>query len=111
MPRYRYTGDGQFRDHANDRVVEAGEVVELVERIGNPHKALELVEEATGEGSTEPAIMPFVPLDLTVGELRDRVADIDDPEVLRQLRDAEADQENRDTAIEAIEGRINAVSE
>lgn len=52
---------------------------------------------------------PIDPDDHTVPELREAVEDIDDPEALDAILSAERDGENRTTAIEAIEERLNSL--
>jgi chromosome segregation ATPase len=49
------------------------------------------------------------PADYSVAELKDALEGIDDPEELERLLDAERDGENRVTATEAIEQRLEAV--
>ncbi|GGO01794.1 hypothetical protein [Haloarcula pellucida] len=51
------------------------------------------------------------PSDHSVADLRDKLSDIDDVDVLAAVYDAEEAGKDRDTAIEAIQGRINAVRE
>jgi hypothetical protein len=47
------------------------------------------------------------PTDLTVDELEERIADVDDVALLAAIREAETDAEDRTTAIEAIDTRLN----
>jgi hypothetical protein len=55
MPRYKWTGDGSYQDHANDRVVEPGDVIGLAERIGEPNAELVRISDDSDEesGSSE----------------------------------------------------------
>ena len=39
MPKYKWTGDGTFRDHRNNRVVKDGDVVEVDESVAKGHEA------------------------------------------------------------------------
>ncbi len=45
MGRYRWTGSGTFRDHANDREVDPGEVVDLSDQIASAWSEFEEVDE------------------------------------------------------------------
>lgn len=47
------------------------------------------------------------PSDLTVEEIKDRIDNVDDIEILRTIWDAEANGKNRTTALEAIEAGVN----
>jgi hypothetical protein len=51
------------------------------------------------------------PSDLTVDELEERIADVDDVALLDAIRNAETDAENRTTAIEPIDARLNELEE
>lgn len=51
------------------------------------------------------------PSELTVDELKERIADVDDLELLYGILAAEEDNKNRDTAIAAIESQIADVEE
>ncbi|MDZ7730328.1 MAG: electron transfer flavoprotein subunit alpha/FixB family protein [Natrialbaceae archaeon] len=55
--------------------------------------------------------MTLDPSDVTVDELREAVADIDSIEDLETIRDAEADGKNRTTALEAIDDRLEDLSD
>jgi len=46
------------------------------------------------------------PSDLTVDELRDRIADVDDVDLLGAIKDAEEEGKNRETAIDALDERL-----
>lgn len=45
MPQYKWTRDEPFRDHMNDRLVERGDVVELLESVADPQPGFETVDE------------------------------------------------------------------
>ena len=47
------------------------------------------------------------PDDLTVDELEERIADVDDVALLEAIRGAETDAEDRTTAVDAIDARLN----
>jgi hypothetical protein len=47
------------------------------------------------------------PSDLTVDELEERIADVNDVALLAAIREAETDAEDRTTAIEAIDTRLD----
>jgi electron transfer flavoprotein alpha subunit len=49
------------------------------------------------------------PADLSIADVANLVRDVDEIEVLEDLRDREADGENRDTVIERIESRIDSL--
>lgn len=51
------------------------------------------------------------PSELTVDELDDRVSDLDDAALLETIWDAEAESKNRDTALDAIDSRLNELEE
>jgi hypothetical protein len=51
--------------------------------------------------------LPFEPGELTVGDLEARLADVDDAGTLRALRDQEASDKDRTTAIDAIDARLD----
>lgn len=50
------------------------------------------------------------PTELTIDELEAELDDVDDPEALEEIREAEADGEDRTGAKEAIDQRLEAVS-
>jgi len=110
MPHYEWTGDGSYQDHANDRIVEPGEVVELAERIGEPNTELVRVsdeevgdeassdgdeeneEEGTEEGTEEEAFEIETWLDQDYQTRADRVEDGDVDEHLDTIAEAETSQ-------------------
>lgn len=59
MPWYRWERGDPFRDHANDRRVTEGEVVELPEAVADPQPGFAAVDEprnpkgSTGEDAEE----------------------------------------------------------
>lgn len=114
MPRYEYQGAAPFSDNRNDRVIEPGDVVELDAHVAGPHPDMVPVadaDSASGDaesdaGEESDATPPFKTEDLTVSELRGAVQDIDDPDVLEAVREAEASGKNRDTALDAIDAQL-----
>ena len=55
--------------------------------------------------------MDLDPSEHTIDELRDELEGIDDPEALEELRESEADGEDREGAKEAIDERLESVSD
>jgi len=51
--------------------------------------------------------LPFSPESHTVAEIEERIAEIEDPDTLRALRNLEQEQKNRETATAAIEGQLS----
>lgn len=49
------------------------------------------------------------PADLKVGELEERIADVEDVDLLETIRDAEEATEDRTTAKDAIDARLNEI--
>lgn len=48
---------------------------------------------------------------LNVDELEERIADVDDLELLETIREAEAESQNRTTAKDAIDARLNELED
>lgn len=55
--------------------------------------------------------LPFDPADLTVDELEERIADIDDVATLDALGQAEDEGKSRETALEAIDDRLDELED
>jgi hypothetical protein len=89
---------GWFEVDASERWLE-----HLAERHGVTPDELVYKEDGPPDRESTPAVDPG---DLTVANLREAVADIDDAETLRAIRDAEADGKDRTTAREAIDARL-----
>lgn len=70
-----------------------------------------IVEKDDTEDESEPEAdsdeLPFDPADLTVDELEERIADIDDVETLDAIGQAEDEGKSRETAFEAINDRLD----
>ena len=54
--------------------------------------------------------LPFNPEDHTNAEIEERAADIDDPEAVRALRNVEAEQKNRDGALDVFGERLDELT-
>lgn len=63
-----------------------------------------------GEGGEGEEPEPH-PRDLTVSELEDRIEGVDDPDLLRDIRAAEEDADDRSGATDAIDDRLNDLDE
>jgi len=90
--------DGWFEVDASERWL-----AHLAERHGVTPDELVYEEDGPPDREQAPAVDPG---DLTVANLRDAVADIDDAEALRAVRRAEADGKNRTTALDAVDARL-----
>lgn len=116
--RYRWTGTNSYRDHRADVVIEPGEVIpdESAERIASAHPGdVEEVEVVASDGQMESAddavsedgvTIPFDQESLNVPDLEDRIAGIDDPELLDAMREREEENKDRKTVLDAIAARI-----
>jgi hypothetical protein len=107
MPRVRYTGGSRYRIRdgpdftAGDEAdVDDGTAERLTAR-----DDFELVDEDDGEETVRPAdTPPFDPGALTVAEIEDRLADTEYGQAeLLALYSAEAEGDERTTALDAIE--------
>ncbi|WP_135302647.1 hypothetical protein [Haloarcula amylovorans] len=117
MPRVQYTADGgTYRvggygfDPGDEHDVEG----DLADYLAD-HEDFEVVDsrdDSVGQEDEPPddSLAPD-PSDHSVADLRDELADIGDIDVLAAVYDAEEAGKNRETALEAIQGRINAVQE
>lgn len=115
MPSYRWAGSHAYRDHRNGRTIEPGDLIgQGVERIAAAHpQDVERVDAGTGadEYTDGPQSPHDVVAEYTVDELREYVADLPDIPTLRALREAEANQQHRTTALEAINTRIDELED
>lgn len=98
---YRWTGAHAFRDHANDRVIEAGEELpeDVAEQVAaaHPHD-VERIDEDDG------AAPPFDPTELTVDEIEDEIDDGDYSDAeLEAVAAVEKSDDSRETALDAID--------
>jgi hypothetical protein len=66
--------------------------------------------DTTDDGGDEIVVDPG-PSELTVDELRDRIADVDDVDLLGAIKDAEEEGKNRETAIDALDERLATLEE
>lgn len=91
-----------------------GDTLEVHPRALEKHPStLERVDEAVvqedaddEEGVTVDDLDPH-PSDLNVPELEERIAGVEDVELLETIRDAEEESEDRETAKDAIDARLN----
>jgi len=106
---YRWMGAHAYRDHANDRSIEPGEELpeDIAEQVADAHPHdVERVEDDSDEVAAEAPEVPdppFDPAEYTVDELHAALDDGDYSDAeLDALADAEAAEEGRTTALEAI---------
>lgn len=110
--------DGQVLGDDSPLEFEDGEAVvddeETARDLVRRHTHIELGGPVAGaEEASEPAVEspPFDPAEKTVSELEDALEDEDydwNDAALRGLREAEADGENRETALEAIDAQLGS---
>ncbi|WP_135535379.1 hypothetical protein [Halostella pelagica] len=87
---------------------ERGDELEVHEGALEKHpRTLERVEEDDGSDEDEDIdeLDPH-PADLTVGELEDRIEDVEDPALIKTIRKAEEESKDRETATDAIDARL-----
>lgn len=112
MPRYEWRGASAYHDNRNDRHVEPDDVVELDAHVGGPHPEFVPVDADTDDRTpTEEASVPFDPGSKTVDELGEAVADVDDAAALAAVRDAEVAGDDRTSAVDVIDRRLNSLEE
>lgn len=68
---------------------------------------VDMAAAAFDDATPDPSLAPFDPAGFTVDELETEVESVEDPEELAALRAAEATGENRTTALDAIEARLD----
>ncbi|WP_226040849.1 hypothetical protein [Natrinema sp. DC36] len=87
-----------------------GDELEVPKRIVGRHpRTLEIVadeDDGSDEADDVDELDPH-PADLTVGELEDRIEDVEDPELIKAIKKAEEESKNRETAKDAIDARLN----
>ncbi|ELZ48986.1 hypothetical protein C464_06230 [Halorubrum coriense DSM 10284] len=66
-------------------------------------------EGADTTDSDDEIVVDPDPSDLTVDELRDRIDDVDDVDLLEAIKDAEEEGKNRETATDALKQRIRSL--
>lgn len=107
----RVTGR-QFRHdgreyHTNDTLDVPRDVYEAWQGRLTIHEDTDDGADGAGEEEdSDEAVVDPHPSDLTVSELEDRIQDVDDTSLLHGILDAEIEGENRSTAVDAIEDRI-----
>lgn len=67
-------------------------------------------DDAEDEPASGPELNP-PPGSMTVDELRDRISDTTHEPLLEAMREAEADGENRSSALDAIDSRLQTIRE
>lgn len=115
---YRWTGKPHKRGR-NREIIARGTVFEPtaseVEAFSDKMTPVEAEEVTVSESvgaSDETGTRTSAPdpADLTVSEIRDAIADIEDPDALGEMYDRELGGQARETALDAIDSRISAVS-
>lgn len=103
--------DGERRPVNEDGVFEGGDeawLTRFADRYDADPDALRVGDDdLDGESGT----LPFSPDAFTVGEIEDRIADIDDAATVRALRNLEEEQQDRTTAIDALDARLDELEE
>lgn len=84
---------------------ERGDFSRIVEKDDAEDESEDTEDESESEDVDEE--LPFDPADLTVDELEERIADIDDAETLDAIGQAEDEGKSRETAFEAINDRLD----
>lgn len=87
-------GEGDGQGDAAEAELEGGETPEA------PEGTEEASDDTEGEEESEASTFD------TVGDLEDAIAELEDPDEVRAIRDAEAEGEDRVTAIDACNERI-----
>lgn len=108
--RYRHGDTFEAEDGVLEKHPRTLSAVDGDEAIDQEADAESDDEEAAGEGGTVTVddLDPH-PADLKVGELEERIADVEDASLLDTILQAEVDGENRTTAVDAIESRLNEI--
>jgi hypothetical protein len=126
MPRFKYTGDPRYRSRPtgdlttdDTATVDDGDAAHF-----DDHDDFERVSEGESGGSDDEdgaaerdlpdgasGTLPFNPEDHTNDEIEERAADIDDPEAVRALRNLEAEQKNRNGALDALDSRVDDLTD
>lgn len=96
-------GDAEYVDE--DEVEETSETSGSAEESPDEGETSEEAEEDAAEEDQDEE-EPGAPTFDTVNDLREAIAEIEDPDQVRAIRDAEAEGDDRVTAIEACEERI-----
>lgn len=124
MPRYKWTRSDPFKDYANDRVVEEGEVVEISDDIADPAYGFVEADESdanSGDGGGETQESDASEsesadadgaADTPIGEKhwRTAVSDIEAGEYDDRLESL-LDGDRRQSVREALEGRQAGLAE
>lgn len=121
MPRVEKTTGGRLRTRVTDEEFVAGETygvdAETAEYLVDERGDFELVDagEVEDEGEApdlEPldgaeGKLPFNPESKNIDDIEERIAEIDDVETLKALRNIEEEQKDRTGATDALTARIN----
>lgn len=111
---------GDYR-HEREHYTRGDEIEvapKVLEQHPNSLTRIEAAEEPTDEGDAattddgngdDEIVVDPDPSELTVDELGERIADVDDVALLAAIRDAEEEGKNRETAKDALNSRIAAV--
>jgi hypothetical protein len=67
--------------------------------------------ETTSEPEGEGGALPFNPEEHTIAEIEERIADIDDVETVRALKNLEEEQQDRSGATDAFDDRLTELEE
>jgi len=111
MSEYRWTGDGAFHDHRNDRTVEEDDVVELDEDVADGHAGFVRVEEDANEDElaedgADGAFDAAAFVDRTpMSDVVDDIESGDYDEHLDEIAAAEQEGRDREGVKEAAEAR------
>ncbi|ELZ35370.1 hypothetical protein [Halorubrum tebenquichense] len=73
-------------------------------RVEDPDESSD--DQSNADDAGDEVVVDPDPSELTVDELGDRIADVDDVELLGAIKDAEEAGKNRETATDALEDRI-----
>lgn len=104
MPTVRYTAGGRYR--VAGHTFEPGDEADISDGLADHLVDTGAFTVVGGDGSQPWPPEDYIPSKHTVAEIREGVAEIDDPEQLERLAEAEEAGENRTTALEAIDDRL-----
>lgn len=80
-------------------------------RPGNDGEQDDDDEEQAYEETDEPGTMAFDPSELTVEQMRTAVSALQDPDAVRAIMESEQEGDDRDSAIEVLEGRLDELEQ
>jgi hypothetical protein len=76
-----------------------------------PDEPADEPDETDADTTDDEIVVDPHPSDLTVEELRERIGDVDDVDLLEAIKDAEKEGKNRETAKDALKTRIRELRE